>query len=264
MPFPIGSTTIERAVRVRMANLGLERREDYWQQLQDSTDELQELIETVVVPETWFFRDREAFAALVRLVTEEWLPAHPSRHPALAQRSLLHRRRALFDDHGAAGWRILPGTVSGGRRGYQRAGARPSPARSLWNELVSGRESAVSVSAIFDPVEDGYALLDRLSVKVTFRQRNLLAADFHFGEEPYDVIFCRNLLIYFDRSTQEQAMRTLGSAVDAKRVPVCRSGRSVPGKLQWLCVGEPSDVFCLPKNRNQSASNRQTILSAGR
>ena len=74
----IGSTTIERAVRVRMADLGLGRREDYWQQLHDSTDELQELIETVVVPETWFFRDREAFGALVRLVTEEWLPAHPA------------------------------------------------------------------------------------------------------------------------------------------------------------------------------------------
>ena len=103
----VGSTTIDRAVRLRMASLGLERREDYWQQLQDSTDELQELVEAVVVPETWFFRDREAFAALVRLVTEEWLPAHPTRHPALAERSLLHGRRALFDGHGALGRGIL-------------------------------------------------------------------------------------------------------------------------------------------------------------
>lgn len=73
----IGSTTIDRAVLARMASLGVERREDYWQQLQDSTDEVQELIEAVVVPETSFFRDREAFAVLVRLILVEWLPAHP-------------------------------------------------------------------------------------------------------------------------------------------------------------------------------------------
>src|SRR5882757_9223554 len=34
---------------------------------------VQALIETVVVPETWFFRDREAFAALARMAFEEWL-----------------------------------------------------------------------------------------------------------------------------------------------------------------------------------------------
>src|SRR5450755_3402731 len=68
----IGSASIERAVRLRMATLGLNQADDYEQQLRRSTDELQELIEAVVVPETWFFRDREAFATLVRLVTDEW------------------------------------------------------------------------------------------------------------------------------------------------------------------------------------------------
>jgi len=33
-----------------------------------SESERQELIEAVVVPETWFFRDREAFTGLVRIV----------------------------------------------------------------------------------------------------------------------------------------------------------------------------------------------------
>src|SRR5450631_294261 len=74
----VGSTTIERAIRLRMASISVERIEDYWQQLRSSNDELQELIETVVVPETWFFRDQEAFVALVRFVIEEWRPLHPT------------------------------------------------------------------------------------------------------------------------------------------------------------------------------------------
>src|SRR5678815_1412267 len=73
----IGRGTIERAVRLRMATVGVKQSEEYWQQLHSSTNELQELIEAVVVPETWFFRDRDAFIELVRLATEDWRPAHP-------------------------------------------------------------------------------------------------------------------------------------------------------------------------------------------
>jgi len=50
----IGSTTIERAVHLRMTTLGLKEDDEYWQELRRSADELQELIEAVVVPETWF------------------------------------------------------------------------------------------------------------------------------------------------------------------------------------------------------------------
>ncbi len=52
-------------------------RHAYWERVRGSRAELQALIEAVVVPETWFFRDREAFAALARLAREEWLPSAP-------------------------------------------------------------------------------------------------------------------------------------------------------------------------------------------
>jgi chemotaxis protein methyltransferase WspC len=56
---------------------------------------------------------------------------------------------------------------------------------------------------------DDFVLVESLCSLVTFRQRNLLSPDFSLNQEPYDVIFCRNLLIYFDRPTQERAMKTL-------------------------------------------------------
>jgi len=67
----ISSTMVERAVRKRLQSCGLDW-EAYGQQLRDSAEELHELIEGVVVPETWFFRDREAFGLLARLAVEEW------------------------------------------------------------------------------------------------------------------------------------------------------------------------------------------------
>ena len=58
----------------------------YLERVRVSGTELQALIEAVVVPETWFFRDRHAFVALARLAREEWLPSH--REGALALLSL--------------------------------------------------------------------------------------------------------------------------------------------------------------------------------
>src|ERR1017187_3519231 len=74
----IGSMSIQRAVRLRMRSLGLRRLEDYEAFLEESSTEWNELVESVIVTETWFFRDAEPFAAFVRLVVEEWLPAHPA------------------------------------------------------------------------------------------------------------------------------------------------------------------------------------------
>jgi chemotaxis protein methyltransferase WspC len=91
-------------------------------------------------------------------------------------------------------------------------------------------------------------LAEALSGKVNFRQGNLLSADSNFAEGPYDVVFCRNLLIYFDRSTQEKALRTLRSLL----VP---SG--------FLFVG-PAEAFLAscsgfaPVNRAMSFAFRRT------
>src|SRR5438309_2198549 len=68
----IGSTLIQRTVRLRMKAFGFSRAEDYRHLLEKSRAEWIELVESVLVTETWFFRDRPMFAALVRQVLEVW------------------------------------------------------------------------------------------------------------------------------------------------------------------------------------------------
>src|SRR6516165_3425841 len=57
-----------------MKALGLLRVEEYRQRLLSSAGEFEELLETVVVKETWFFRDADVFSSLARLAIEQWLP----------------------------------------------------------------------------------------------------------------------------------------------------------------------------------------------
>ena len=70
----IGTSTIERAVQGRVQACKVEDAELYWALVNASPGELQALVEAVVVPETWFFRDRPAFAAMAQLAREQLLP----------------------------------------------------------------------------------------------------------------------------------------------------------------------------------------------
>src|SRR5690349_16378916 len=72
----IGEAAIERAVRERLAACKLPHLQSYWQHIETSAVEMQELIDAVVVPETWFFRDRDAFKGLTSFALGEWLPAN--------------------------------------------------------------------------------------------------------------------------------------------------------------------------------------------
>jgi chemotaxis protein methyltransferase WspC len=204
----IGSAAIQRAVRLRMANLGVKRTDDYGQHLRSSADELQELIETVVVPETWFFRDCEAFATLARLVAEEWrrdpsatvlrllsVPCSTGEEPYSMAMSLL--------DGGLSPQQIQVDAVDISARALARASRGVYGPNSFRGANLAFRER------YFQPAANDHALVEWLRDLVTFQQSNVLSPDFSARQEPYDVIFCRNLLIYFDRSTQDQVMKTL-------------------------------------------------------
>src|SRR5213075_562485 len=72
----IGSSTVQRTIRLRMKAHDLQQIEDYLALFDKSAAEREELIESVVIAETWFFRDAESFCALVRVVREQWQPEH--------------------------------------------------------------------------------------------------------------------------------------------------------------------------------------------
>jgi len=65
-------------------------------------------------------------------------------------------------------------------------------------------------SRYFQETDHGYALAAQVRDMVSFSQGNLLALNANLaGEQAFDLIFCRNLLIYFDAPTQQQAIVAL-------------------------------------------------------
>jgi len=56
-----------------------------------------------------------------------------------------------------------------------------------------------------DPKKKVYRIIPELRVHVRFRRLNFMDGDFGFREQ-MDIIFCRNVIIYFDKPTQERLL----------------------------------------------------------
>jgi len=48
---------------------------------------------------------------------------------------------------------------------------------------------------------------------VAFRPFNLMAADWSSLGEPFDIVFCRNVMIYFDAPTQRRVLERMHGAM---------------------------------------------------
>jgi chemotaxis protein methyltransferase WspC len=204
----IGSNMIQRAVRQRMRSLGLKGLEDYQQVLKNSPAEWHELVESVVVAETWFFRDPETFAALVRLVREEWLPAHTTGRlrllsvPCSSGEEPFSVAMALLDA-GVPAQRFQIEAVDISARALARAKRGVYGRNSFRGKDLAFRDR------YFEPSKEGFVLDPAIRDCVRFCQGNFLGEDVLTGRAGYDFILCRNLLIYFDRLMRRKTLDKL-------------------------------------------------------
>ncbi len=204
----IGAPTLARAVRERQAACAIEDLHAYWQHVQQSNDELQELIETVTVPETWFFRERGAFAAMAQVVQQHWLPEHPDR-PL--------RVLSLPCSTGEEPYSIAMALLEAGLPAKQmQIDAIDISAQALVaaRRAIYGRNSFRGAELgfrqrHFRPSGHGYRLAPDVGRLVHFRQGNIFAPDVLPDFARYDIIFCRNVLIYFDADMQDRAISRL-------------------------------------------------------
>ncbi|MED5616458.1 CheR family methyltransferase [Janthinobacterium sp. P210005] len=202
----VSKAVAERAVGQRMEQTGFSDSEAYLQALTPA--EMTQLIELVVVPESWLFRDPQAFYATVELVQERWargratrilsIPCAGGEEPysmAMALRDGGVPKQAFSID----AYDLSPGCI-------ERAQAGVYGRNAFRAQDVAFRERYFTHVA-----DDAYRIIDSLREQVTFRQGNLLQFDTATYSRHYDVIFCRNLLIYFDKPTTRAAIHNLSA-----------------------------------------------------
>ena len=244
----VGPAIIERAVRQRCTALKVADNDLYWQHLISSEDEQQALIESVIVPETWFFRYPESFATLGRLATKRLaeigsrrtlrilsLPCSTGEEPYSIVMALL--------DAGLSAHQFSVQALDVSPYSVQKAQRAQYGKNSFRGQLTDFRERYFSAD------EDGYRLSGRVCDQVTFNVGNLLDPAILGSHLPYDFVFCRNLLIYFDLKTQQQALDVLKLLTREDGVLFIGPAEgSLLGRLGMRSIGAPQS-FAFSHNR---------------
>ena len=220
----IGKAAVERAVRHRMLAVGAGDEQDYLMRVQTSPAEMQQLIEAVIVPETWFFRYPESQAAMAALARERLFGAGT----AAAGVSGSGIATSGADTRVL---RVLSVPCSSGEEPYSIAMALLDagvPASRFQVDAVDISERMVEFAQracygrnsfrgdelsyrdrYFTETAAGHQLAGAVAARVRFLAGNLFDAHLLQNSVPYDFVFCRNLLIYFDAATQERAVAVL-------------------------------------------------------
>lgn len=207
----VGLSSIERAISHRMTHLGLSSENSYYSLLKKDGNEFAELIEEVVVPETWFFRNKSPFEALCECVSKmDFLNPTPSYRRPLKILSLpcatgeepYSIAMALIESGlGEADFHVDGLDVS------KRAIAKAR--RGIYGKH-SFREDGVDIQdRFFKKTRSGFQLLPEVRNHVSFENGNIISDNITLLNESYDFIFCRNLLIYFQRDTQKLVLDKL-------------------------------------------------------
>ncbi|TYQ31405.1 CheR family methyltransferase [Pseudanabaena sp. UWO310] len=210
----VSPSAIASAIRQRMRSLNLTDERVYYRLLQSSGGELQEFIDVVTVPETCFLRDREPFTFLKHYIT----------HNYITHKRLPQQRHSIF--------RVLSVPCASGEEPYSITITLMESGLSLNAFQVEGidvsqkmiqkatrgvytmnsfRMTSPEFQARYFTAKDReYELHKEIRDSVRFSRDNILDPQFGIHRLSfYNVIFCRNLLIYFDQRDRDRALQRL-------------------------------------------------------
>jgi chemotaxis protein methyltransferase CheR len=205
---PVKKALVAGRLGKRLRHYGLNSYRDYFQLLNTPTnrDELQLAVDLLTTNETYFFRETKHFDFLRNELQHKSPQGRPFRVWSAASSSgeeAYSIAMLLADCLGNASWEILASDISiqvieKARSGlYPIARTKDIPPQYLKRFCLKGVGR-----------HEGMFLVDQaLRDRVEFRQLNLNSSLPNLGS--FDVIFLRNVLIYFNQETKRQVLDRL-------------------------------------------------------
>lgn len=222
-PASVGSSSILRAIKRDMRMREIQSFADYLQRLKTEPAVFEAFVESIVVPETSFFRNQAAFVFLRQWVAKSWpaqrswqkplrvlsLPCSTGEEPYSIAIMLLEEGLSLDEFHIDA-IDISALAIEQAKKGiYSPYAFRRQTYRSDDKYFVLGNPS----SSTSKKITPRYFIIESIRQKVSFSQGNILDPALLLDRPPYDIIFCRNLLIYFDAHARTYTLDLLSRMV---------------------------------------------------
>jgi chemotaxis protein methyltransferase CheR len=214
---------LRRRIAVRMRACGVHTYTEYLTVLDHTPQEFERLLDALTINVTKFFRNRETWDTLAGGVLPELIRAREGRIRAWSAGcssgeepyTIVMLMALVLERLGRIGWldRIRVDATDFDKASLETARAAHYPLKAF-------SEAPAEVPRRFCQPIDAETVLVRPEFRalVEFRRHDLLR------DPPvasgYDLIFCRNVVIYFDRATQEKLMSRFTDALVPKGILV--------------------------------------------
>ncbi len=217
----VGESSVDRAINHRMHATTCANASEYYKLVKKDKLELDELIEEIVVPETWFFRNITPFEVL----RDNAIKSHVGFEKTVKSKK--------YNNKYLSPLRVLSIPCSSGEEPYSiammlsEAGlksddflidaidiskqALKKSQRAIYGKHSFREKGMDFQNKYFNPVKTGFQLSQNIRDRVSFQRGNIITDSISPMDEYYDIIFCRNLLIYFDRETQQKVLNKLST-----------------------------------------------------
>jgi chemotaxis protein methyltransferase CheR len=234
---------LRRRIAVRMRASGALTFGDYGRILEGDTTEYERLLDTLTINVTKFYRNRETWDALSSTFLPRLWAACDGRvrcwsagcasgeEPYTVAMLVLEHANRIAN---SGPLRVRVDATDFDRASLARAASGTFPAQAF-------EELPEPLRHRYFAGEDNRTVRSELRAVVSFRRHDLLRE--LPPAAPYDLIVCRNVVIYFDRPTQERLFTSFADAL----VP---NGVLVLGKVETL-VGEARNRLVLADTRER-------------
>jgi chemotaxis protein methyltransferase WspC len=202
----LGKRVLTDALAESRTALGVADDEALYRKAVAHPDAFFEIVERFVVPESWFFRASDQYADLVRFAkhNRDRRPLRVLSLPCASGEEAYSAVIALVEaglrpeDVDVLGIDISKNAVERAQAGIFRSSAlRGKPLQEAWVQ----------------PRVGGFAIAASIRRSVRFRVGNALDAALFDASETFDVVFCRNLLIYLHPEARARLLKNLLAAL---------------------------------------------------
>ena len=198
-------------LRKRLVALDLDSYEAYYQYLKkDQTGEMQRFIDLLTTNETWFFREERHFEYLTEFLQQQpkakslniWSAASSSGEETYSIAMTMAETMGVTSP-----WNILGTDISSRILDRAKKGI-------YMKSKIKGLSSPMKRKYMLNGVrefEDYLAVVPELRKKIKFQPFNLITSP--LPTVKFDIIFCRNVLIYFNQQHKKEVIHRLASCL---------------------------------------------------
>ena len=269
-PKIIGTRKIVKAVETRLALCNGIDINTYLKILLNSPQEFSKLVELLIVPETWFFRERQAFDFISHYLRSQQLPQSNQTRlrvlsiPCSTGEEPYSLAMQLLDI-GLIPAQFQIDAIDISQNCLEKA------KKGIYTRNSFRGNNLEFQSRYFTQINQEYHIKPNLRGIVNFSLNNLVEPEFLKHQAPYDIIFCRNLLIYFGSSARNQALKTFQRLLKNKGLLfVAASEINLIAELGFEIIRSPFglagqktstlETIKLPSSTQTSANNNQLDL----